>query len=136
MSLAAIACALDLVAPYRPHAVVGVFGDGSDAILRLHFTEPATDVEVAHVLDCLLLAVPMTIMVSTSIRVPKVSREEQLRAAMERDAARAERRRIAELTECCAPHMSCGGNCTREKGHPPPCWCHGVDENGEETCPA
>ena len=37
---------------------------------------------------------------------------------------------------CGAPGMQCGGTCGRPAGHAGPCYCEGLDEDGEETCPA
>ncbi len=42
----------------------------------------------------------------------------------------------ARYPTCGAGPLECGGNCRRIEGHEPPCYCEGVDENGEETCPA
>jgi hypothetical protein len=43
----------------------------------------------------------------------------------------------ARYRTCGKGPLDCGGNCSRIEGHEPePCWCEGVDENGEETCPA
>ncbi len=57
----AAAYALAVHGPYRPHAVIGVLGDGSTGTLRLQFTEPATVAEVEHVLDVLSDYVPLTL---------------------------------------------------------------------------
>lgn len=45
-------------------------------------------------------------------------------------------RAVRERYECGAMGMECGGVCHRPIGHDPPCYCLGVDEDGEETCPA
>jgi hypothetical protein len=61
MTIADLAGVLAIHAPYRPHAIVGVLGDGSTGVLRLQFTEPTTDAEVAHVVDILAEYVPLVI---------------------------------------------------------------------------
>ncbi len=45
-------------------------------------------------------------------------------------------RAVRERYECGAGPLECGGVCHRTPGHEPPCFCEGLDENGEETCPA
>ena len=59
------AYALAAHGPYRPHAVIGVLGDGSTGVLRLQFTEPATAAEVAYVVDVVSDYVPLTLHVET-----------------------------------------------------------------------
>jgi hypothetical protein len=65
VSLADLAAVLAELAPCRPHAIVGVLGDGSTGVLRLQFTEPATDAEVAHVVDVLTDYVPLPMYIET-----------------------------------------------------------------------
>ncbi len=55
----------------------------------------------------------------------------RLRRAIEA-CAMAIRRRY----ECGEGPLVCGAFCQRPLGHEPPCFCEGVDEFGEETCPA
>jgi hypothetical protein len=64
-TIQAAAYALEMHAPYRPHAVIGVLGDGSTGVLRLAFTEPATAEEVAYVVDVVSDYVPLPLYVET-----------------------------------------------------------------------
>lgn len=42
----------------------------------------------------------------------------------------------ARFRTCMKGPLACGGHCSRIAGHEPPCWCLGIDEDGEEMCPA
>ncbi len=59
----AAAYALAVHGPYRPYAVIGLLGDGSTGVLRLWFTEPATEAEVMHVIDVISDYVPLPLYV-------------------------------------------------------------------------
>ena len=59
--LAAYSLAVD--GPYRPHAYVGMLGDGSTGVMRLQFTEPATAAEVAYVKSIAEANVPMWLVI-------------------------------------------------------------------------
>jgi hypothetical protein len=68
MSIAHAAYVLGVIgvhAPSLPHAVIGVLGDGSQGVMRLQFTEPATVAEVMRVVDILTDHLPLPVYVET-----------------------------------------------------------------------